>query len=154
MLLAQGRKRRGGRSLRSGDEPVQYWTSSQERARWMRRRRQITASKRYRGCGNMGWGIRGKAQVPNLVKRGVQIEVREGVCSLGLSKQSPEIINQMRGLSRKGEPGGAASQAAGKPYRDPFSCPKTALICYQKQVGAEDTWICNQPDIVPTRPEL
>ena len=76
--------------------------------------------------------------------------MREGVCSLGLSKQSPEIINQM-GTKQEGR-ARWSGLTGWEIHKDPFSCPKTALICYQKQVGAEDTWICNQPDIVPTRP--
>lgn len=79
------------------------WTSSQgERARWVREEEQVTASKVLKGtwAGDQGE----KPKVPTgRGKRGVQIEVREGVCSLGLSKQSPEIINQM-GTKQKGEP--------------------------------------------------
>lgn len=70
--------------------------------------------------------------------------MREG-CSLGLSKQSPEIINQM-GTKQEGR-ARWSGLTGWEIHKDPFSCPKTALICYQKQVGAEDTWICNQPDM-------
>lgn len=79
--------------------------------------------------------------------------MREGVCSLGLSKQSPEIINQMgtkqEGRARWSGLTGWEILPGWEIHKDPFSCPETSLICYQKQAGAEDTWICNQPDTAP-----
>ena len=69
------------------------------------------------------------------------------MCSLRLSKQSPEKINQM-GTKQEGR-ARWSSLTGWEIHKDPFSCPKTSLICYQKQAGAEDTWICNQPDAAP-----
>ena len=100
-----------GRSLRSGAGMSQCSVDQQpgRQPDGSGRRNKSQCPKGYRGVGTWAGGSMGKTQVPNVGdqpgttvadqspgKRGVQIEVREGACALGLSKQSPEIINQMR----------------------------------------------------------